>query len=220
MNISRLTSQVVALGDFLLRFARVNRATLHPDGIRPETDSDHTVMLAVIGPSLAHRWNLEVPPSRALDVSRICQYAVVHDLAEGYAGDTNSIGITKSEKSDKDLRERQALQRIRLEFGADFPWLLSMLDAYEAQEDAEARFVRYLDKVTPKITHLLNAGAALRKLGIDAVEAKRLHDAQISDLACLYPEFPMLDVLLRESCDWSVAVLEREIKNIKLGTSS
>lgn len=38
----------LAIADLILRFGRVNRATLHPDGERWETDTDHTVMLAVL----------------------------------------------------------------------------------------------------------------------------------------------------------------------------
>lgn len=44
------------IADLALRFGRVDRATLHPDGVRHESDTDHTVMLVeVLRPELAGR---------------------------------------------------------------------------------------------------------------------------------------------------------------------
>lgn len=44
---------VVELGRLALQFGRVNRITYHPDGHRPETDTDHTVMLGLIACAFA-----------------------------------------------------------------------------------------------------------------------------------------------------------------------
>lgn len=85
----------VRLADLCLQFARVNRATHHPDGVRPETNADHTVMLGVYACSLAQRINDEMKdPHRLpyLDVGRVAQFALIHDLPEVYAGDVNTFG--------------------------------------------------------------------------------------------------------------------------------
>ena len=50
----------IRLADLILRFGRVNRATYHPDGERPESDTDHTVMLGIL--ACAVKWMLDGKP--------------------------------------------------------------------------------------------------------------------------------------------------------------
>lgn len=150
MDLDRATR----LAAFLLQFSRVERATAHPDGIRPETDSDHTVMLAVIACDLC-------PPS--LNRGVVAQFAIVHDLVETYAGDTQTLKIDAGQHAAKDAREAAALARIRAEFGP-FSWMAHTIEAYESQASSEARYVKVLDKVLPKLTHLLNGCKAAKNI--------------------------------------------------------
>lgn len=150
MNLDRATR----LAAFLLQFSRVERATAHPDGIRPETDSDHTVMLSVIACDLC---------PQSLDRGLVAQFAVVHDLVEAYAGDTQTLKIDDAARANKDAREVAALFRIREEFGV-YNWLVQTIQRYEAQSTSEARYVKLLDKVLPKLTHLLNGCRAAKNI--------------------------------------------------------
>lgn len=140
------------LASFLLQFARVERVTLHPDGIRPETDSDHTIMLAVIACDLC-------PPS--LNRGVVAGFAIVHDLVETYAGDTQTLKIDAGQRMAKDAREAAAFARIREEFGPD-SWMVKSIENYESQRSPEARYVKLLDKVLPKLTHTLNGCKAAK----------------------------------------------------------
>jgi 5'-deoxynucleotidase YfbR-like HD superfamily hydrolase len=152
-----LADGVVDLARMVYRLADIQRATRLPDGIRPESDSDHTLMLGVIACAYA----AEVSPE--LDLGLIAQFALVHDLVESYAGDTNTFGgLDASRKADKEKREAEALTRIEAEFGSVFPWLLTTIHEYESLASPEARFVKVLDKIAPKITHLLNNLVVLR----------------------------------------------------------
>ena len=144
--------KLVELGNLVLRFARVERITFHPDGRRPETDADHTVMLGLIAPAFASRF---LPK---LNLGRIAQLALVHDLVEVYAGDTPTLKITVQGKLMKKEKERVAAQRIADEF-TEFPWLTNMVHEYENLLTREARYVKALDKLLPKVTHILNSGA-------------------------------------------------------------
>ena len=192
-------SPAVKLAELILRFGRVNRATYHPDGVRPESDTDHTVMLGVLACALAAKWR-----HLSLNVGRVAEFALVHDLAEAYAGDTQSFDITAEAKADKEAREVAAFARIAREFAAHFPWLVGTLGAYEAQKEPEARFVRYLDKVTPKLTHALNGGVAFRQMGKSAEDVWVVHQAQIDKLAAEYPEFAdTVGVILGNACNES-----------------
>lgn len=151
------------IGKLVLDFAKVNRATYFEDGLRHESDTDHTVMLSVCACALAERLYPE------LDLGKIAQFAVVHDLVEAYAGDTDSFGINEKNKADKDKREHDSMLIIQAKFDPTFPWVGSTIEKYEALDTKEARFVKTVDKAMSKITHVLNNGQYFknRKLSQD-----------------------------------------------------
>ena len=185
------TQKVIELAQLCLRFGRVERVTYHEDGKRLETDTDHTVMLAVIACAFAERINAGDARFPRYDVGLVAQFAIVHDLVEAYAGDTNSlIARTDAGPDDatrtKEAREAVALARIRSEFTADFPWLTDTIDEYESLVSPEARFVKALDKVLPKITHLLNGGATLRQHGVDASNIDAVNGSQVAKMRATY----------------------------------
>ena len=214
----RTTEKVIELAQLCLRFGRVNRVTYHEDGKRFETDTDHTVMLAVIACAFAAQHN------PFLDVGRVAQFAIVHDLVEAYAGDTNSlIARTDAGPDDatrtKEAREAAALERIRDEFAADFPWLTDTIDAYESLAQPEARFVKALDKVLPKVTHILNRGATLREHGVDACNIDAVNSSQVVKMRASYAAdqpavmslYADVHTLLRETLEKQHAIAnERE----------
>ncbi len=172
-----LLDRSVRIARLALAFGRVNRATRHEDGRRPETDSDHTVMLGWLACDIAEGLCLD------LDLGLLSQFASVHDMVEVYANDTQTLIIDAAGRADKARREEAAKARLREELGSC--WLTETLDRYERQEDAEAQFIRVLDKVLPKLTHLLNGCAAAKEL-TDEVGFKASHEAQAKDLSHRY----------------------------------
>lgn len=162
-----------------LQFARVERVTRHEDGVRPETDSDHTVMLGLIACDLA---------PRALNVGRIAEFSLVHDLLEADTGDVQTLTITDDGRAQKKAREAAALKRFVERFGAD-SWMGRTLLAYEAQQEPEAQFVRLMDKVLPNLTHLLNGCVAAKAL-TDEKGFRRSHDAQYAAFHDAYVSWP------------------------------
>ncbi len=180
-----VVNDLIRLADLTLRFARVDRATRHPDGKRPETDSDHTVMLSVVVCAFAAK----VAPR--LDLGRIAQFATIHDLVEAHAGDVMSLGMLPWTATQKALREAAALNRIIADF-TDLPWVWETILEYESLRSEEARFVKIVDKVLPKLTHLLNGGAALREHGFTFEQAHRDHLTQRATMAAKYPQVEAL----------------------------
>lgn len=176
---------VIALGQLALDFGRVNRITYHQDGATPESDTDHTVMLGLVACALAHGTDL--------DVGLVAQYALVHDLVEVYAGDTATLrALSGDAKADKKAREQAAYCRIFNEFDRAFPWLADTIANYEHQEDREARFVRALDKLLPKITHLGNGCATLHEQGMAFDQLTARYDLQEQELMAYAAEFPII----------------------------
>lgn len=181
-------SRALTLARIALAFGRVERVTRHEDGVRPETDTDHTVMLGLVAAELA-------PPH--LDRAKIAAFALVHDLAEVYAGDTQTLVITPEGAAEKRAREDAARARLAAELG-EGSWVASMLATYEAQQEPEARYVRLLDKVLPKLTHAFNGCAAAVSL-TDRAGFIDAHQRQLRKLQEEYPEFPEAHALLRAS---------------------
>ncbi len=153
---------LVDIGRLVLAFAKVNRATLQEDGSTPESDTDHTVMLSVCACALAEKLYKE-----SLDVGLVAQFAIAHDLIEAYASDTDSFGISETEKKAKDTREHEAFLRIKSEFKHMYSWLPETIERYEALDTKEARFVKLVDKLMSKITHILNDGVYFKMKGMD-----------------------------------------------------
>lgn len=184
------------VADLALRLGAVERVTLHPCGDLFESDATHTVMLALLaaGAAADHGWFF-------LDPGRVAIFALVHDLVEAHAGDTNTTrGLSPEEQADKDAREAAALVEVRRQLLA-FPTLIGYLDMYEAQKDPAARFVRYLDKVLPKLTHALNEGASLRLQGMKLEDVRVAHQVQGRELEERYRDFPDLALIFNKACE-------------------
>lgn len=185
---------VERLARLALQFGRVNRVTFHEDGVRPETDTDHTVMVGLV----ACAWAAEVHSK--LDLGLVAQFAFVHDFVEVHVGDTNSFAITPESRLGKEARERGSLTQLHLEFGFSLPWIPDTIDRYESQVDPEARFVKLLDKVLPKFTHTWNHGVEIRKLGKTKADLEAAHVRQLEELSLKYgDEFPETITLLERS---------------------
>ncbi len=195
-----LTGRAVDLARLALRFGRVDRATLHPDG-EPEGDATHTVMLGLLASAMAYEHG-------SLDSGLVACFALVHDLCEAYAGDTNTARRLGSAKlKAKEQAEAEALVRVRRDL-AGFPFLVELVDAYEQQKLPEARFVRYVDKLTPKLTHILNGGLALRRIGMTMPEVFNSHRTQGAELRAAYPEFEQVAAAFDEICTASEKAIE------------
>jgi putative hydrolase of HD superfamily len=183
------TQAVIDLGELSLAFGRVDRVTYHPDGKTLESDTDHTVMLGLVACAFASRY---LPQ---LDVGLVAEFALVHDLVEVYAGDTSTLRIDDDGRAAKAEREAAAQARIEQEFGGSLPWLPWMIESYEARTLAEARYVKALDKLLPKITHILNNLKTIHEQGVTGEELKQRYDDQLVELlgyaGDLYPLFDL-----------------------------
>lgn len=164
---------------------------------RWENDVEHSWSVAVLACALAPHID------RKLNVGKICQFAVVHDLVEIYAGDTK-VFDSGSSASDKAARERDALKQIQQRFPA-FNWITDTITEYEKRSSNEALFVYAIDKYIAVAYDLLDKGECLRELGVtqaiyDEYRAKHrlkahLHPGvgryydEILDLMDAHPEY-------------------------------
>lgn len=106
---------------------------------RAETDAEHSWSTALLACALAPQVDSK------LDVGKIAQYALVHDLVEVFAGDT-SPWIDTPNQPTKQEREAVALTRIKQEYTA-FPWIGETIEAVENLSSDEAKFAYAVDKL-------------------------------------------------------------------------
>lgn len=185
--------RALTLSRLILEFGQVMRITEDAEG-RLESDTTHTVMLALLAGEMAAH---ETVP---LDREAVVCMALVHDLVEVRAGDTATLRELSAEaRADKESREAAGLVWLRSEL-AGFPWLLAWLDRYEAQACLESRFVKYLDKVLPNLTHRDNGCRVPKREGMTLEEFMARHHQQQAELARKYPQFLGVQRLLEAAC--------------------
>jgi len=213
---------LLELARLSLALGRTNRITRDELG-NLESVATHTVGLAWVACSLAGLW------PEWLDRGEVAMAALVHDAPECVCGDTPTLRISAQERAAKAERETAALEEIKRRLGIPFvPWArwlqdgirdyevakeggpwpttAQMIAEYGLKKIVAVRFVRAVDKLMPKFTHLLNGGTTLREAGIDHAELKALLDRQREEL--------------RASLPWQVAYglaeIQRELSELTL----
>lgn len=130
------------LQQMIADFAKIKRVPhLADNGVR-ENDVEHSFGLALTC------WYLQPKIAPELDLLKILQYALAHDIVELHAGDTYVFDAARS--ATKEARERAALDQIAGEW-QDFPALTTSAGGYMDKVDEEARFVKAVDKILPVV---------------------------------------------------------------------
>ncbi|GAB4141276.1 MAG: HD domain-containing protein [Cyanobacteria bacterium J069] len=155
---SRLTQQI----QFVLEIDKLKgvlRQTLLTDASRRENSAEHSWHLALMAIALA-----EYAPA-PIDLSRVVQMLLVHDLVEIDAGDTFAFDVQGNQ--DKAKREQAAADRL---FGLLPPDLEKTLRAcweeFEAAETVDAQFAHALDRLQPFLHNLQTEGGTWKLHGI------------------------------------------------------
>jgi len=147
-----LADLVDLVRDIVVPFYQLKRQTPLPpfDSGQYEDDAQHSWSLALLAAALAPHVD------QALDIGKVCQFGIVHDLVEVLAGDVSNFA-TADEKARQDEREAAATQALDAKLQA-FPWITMAIREYESQSAPEARFVRSIDKIIPLLFDYVEAG--------------------------------------------------------------
>lgn len=143
--------RLAELQQFIADFAKVLRVPQLADTGRPENDVEHSYGLAMTC------WFLHDKIAPDLDLLKIFQYALSHDIVEIYAGDTFAFDPDKAYVAGKEARERKAISQLRVTL-KDFPAAVDFTEGYMDKIDEEARFVKAVDKLLPLIMIELKEG--------------------------------------------------------------
>ncbi|AHB41886.1 Metal dependent phosphohydrolase [Candidatus Saccharibacteria bacterium RAAC3_TM7_1] len=134
--------RLAELQQLIADFAKVERVPHLADNGRPENDVEHSFGLALTC------WYLQPKIAPELDLLKILQYALAHDIVELHAGDTYVFDLEKA--ASKEERERAALEQISKDWH-DFPELVEHAKDYMDKANEEAKFVKAVDKLLPVI---------------------------------------------------------------------
>jgi 5'-deoxynucleotidase YfbR-like HD superfamily hydrolase len=187
-NVKQAQSYLLDIGKLVVQFASVERAPRYPSG-RRENDSEHSFHLALSAVELAAGFYPE------LDIGLVAQFSLIHDFPETYAGDTWTIGISDEERVKKELAEKKATEKL---LGELPPHLAQLLKRYEQQTEPEARFVRFVDKLTPSVINIMagDVNTFIEDHGIknmDEWNADR--DEYHTKLRQMFPEFEFIQMI-------------------------
>ena len=131
------------------------------DGSRRENTAEHSWYLALMALVLA-------PYSREpVDVGRVVELLLVHDIVEIDAGDTFAYD-TEAQSHKEDLEQRAAERLFAMVPGEDGARLRARWDEFEANTTSEARFAHSLDRLAPLLLNHANQGELWAEYGITA----------------------------------------------------
>jgi len=170
MDESRLTRQI----NFLLeldKLKHVLRQSILLDASRRENDVEHSWHLAMMVMVLG-----EYAPA-GIDLPRVMQMALVHDIVEIDAGDTFIYG----EQGDKAERERRAADRIFTLLPPDqTAEIRALWEEFEAGTTLKARFAKALDRVEPLLLNIYTQGKMWREKGVIAEQVRSKNYATLA----------------------------------------
>ncbi len=176
------------------RFQQVERALPRRGEDRLENDVEHSYQLAMAA------WYLNATEELGMDSGLLLAFALVHDLAEVYAGDTYAYTADADERATKEAREAAAVARIADEF-PEFPDLVETIHTYERRDTREARFVYALDKLLPILGNYLDNGRMWRAKGVTLAMLKDYKQEKIAESPEAYRHYEAIIAILEERPD-------------------
>ena len=148
--------------DFILELDKLKTITrkIRVRGVdRYENPAEHSWQLALLATSLAPF--AEGP----IDIDRVIQMLLVHDVGEIDTGDTSAF--VEEGLADRKAGERAAVARI---FGllpaAQRDHLMSLWEEFEDAQSPESRFAHAIDRAMPVLLNLANDLQSWREHGI------------------------------------------------------
>jgi len=189
------------LGSLCMKFADVKRVPRYENHER-ESDVEHSYMLSMIAPELAHLYYPD------LDKQLIGEYARVHDLIEVVTGDVATFNLTSEQLTNKEKIEHDALASLLEQLP---PYTVSLLTNYELQADMESRFVRAVDKLMPVVVDIIGQGSKVMQEDYNVQTATALeqsHDSLHARIAQKFGEFVTIISAHRQLCDLFEAEFE------------
>lgn len=154
----------------------VERRSFLADGSRRENSAEHSWHLAMLALLLAPH------ADEPVDVARVVELVLVHDIVEIDAGDT--FVYDDDGQRTKRAREQACADRLfPLLPKGQASHLRELWEEHEARQTPEARFAAALDRLEPLLLNVVSGGRAWQESGVtaDRVLAVNAHIAEGSE---------------------------------------
>lgn len=159
------------LQQLVINLALIDRNHYLAGTNRRENDVEHSYMVALLSWFILEKYSLP------LDHATVLKYALVHDVVEVYAGDTNAFA-TKEERLLKQKNEAISLKRLANELH-DFPSLIDSMQSYDNRQNDEALFVWTVDKLQALIMGDLDTWRLYKEINISYDDFCQKYDSEI-----------------------------------------
>lgn len=161
----RLDSQFLFTAE-IDKMTSVLRRTLLLDLSRRENDAEHSWHIAVMAMLFSEY------AAEPVDIGRVVQMCVVHDLVEVYAGDT--FAYDTAGNADKEAREKAAADQL---FGMlpkeQGRMIRSLWEEFDAMESADAKYAACMDRLQPFLHNTLTDGHTWVEGGTDRAAVEK-----------------------------------------------
>ncbi len=149
---SRLKQQINFISE-IDKIKNIFRQTYVTNLSRQENDAEHSWHLALMAMILKEYANEEV------DLARVMQMVLIHDMVEIDAGDTYAYDPEANKtKRERELKAAERIFHILPDDQAE--WIRALWDEYEAGETKEAKFALSLDILHPILMNDIGNGLA------------------------------------------------------------
>jgi len=146
------------------KMKNISRQTLLADKSRRETDAEHSWHFALMAMTLFEYCGIE-----GVDLNRVIQMALVHDLIEIYAGDTFAYDVKGNE--NKAQREKAAADVLYAMLpGAQGAEYRTLWEEFDGMETPDACYAAAVDRLQPFLNNYLTEGHTWGKNGVTAVQ--------------------------------------------------
>ena len=174
------------------KMTAVYRRTLLVDKSRRENDAEHSWHIAVMA------MLFEEYAVKKVNVPRVVEMCVVHDLVEIYAGDTFAYDVKGNE--DKEKREAMAADKLFGQLPEEQGKMIRTLwEEFDAMETPDAQYAACLDRLQPFLHNTLTDGHTWVEGG--------------TERAAVEKRMAIVKEVMPEVGEWISANLDRAIEN-------
>ncbi len=168
-------SGVEAEIDFIIgadKLKNVVRKTRNISNDRYENDAEHSWHACIMALALQHRANA------AVDICRVLQMLLVHDLGEIAGGDV----IVYQRNSSHAAAEREAARGLLAPLEAlTRDRLLGLFEEFEARQTGDAKYANAIDRAEPLLQNICNRGETWRARGISYPQILEVNEHRIRE---------------------------------------
>lgn len=156
----------------------ISRQTVLVDGSRHENSAEHSWHVSVCASVLAPY------ASEGVELGRVLQMLLVHDIVEIDAGDTFAYDSTgRASQRDRELEASRRLFALLPE--AQAAPMAQLWSEFDAMQTADARYAHAVDRFMPLLHNYYTAGKSWREHGVSRSQV-------LERMACIQEGMPAL----------------------------